>query len=469
MDPLPSLSAFINFNDFGTHIPLLVLLVLLIIISSFFSSAETAFSTANLIRLKNYAEDRRKGAKKAVYIVEKFDLTLTTILVGNNFVNIAATTISAFIITSMILNPTVANIVSTFLMTIIILIFGEIMPKQYAKDNAEKFALKYSGIMYAIIKGLYPITFLFLKLKNSLMKRHKKEDMPFVTEDELESIIEVMEGQGVIDTDDAELFQNAITLNDKTVYDIMTPRVDMIAVEVNDDIEVIKQVFFEHQFSRIPVYDTDKDRIVGILSERNFFTALLKQEEIDLYKLMSAPYFVSKSTRVDDLIREMQKLKKHFAVVSDEYGGTSGIVTMEDALEELVGEIYDEYDEDEEDSQIITSIQENEYLLSSEMEIDHLFETLNLGTIPDTNYATVGGLVYELSESLPEEGDEVHYHTSYEEHDLEKPVYIEYDLVFTITKVENRRIREVKLKVNLLNTHEGNNTNSSNKNGEDAS
>lgn len=454
MDPLPSLSAIFNFDNFGIHIPLLVLLILLIILSSFFSSSETAYSTANLIRLKNYAEEKRKGARKAVYIVEKFDLTLTTILVGNNFVNIAATTISAFIITSTIINPTLANIVSTFLMTIIILIFGEIIPKQYAKENAEKFALRFSGIMYALIKGLYPITFLFLKLKNSLMRKSNKEEMPFVTEDELESIIEVMEGQGVIDTDDAELFQNAITLNDKAVYDIMTPRVDMVAVEVKDDIETIKEVFFEHQFSRIPVFDTDKDRIVGILSERNFFTALLKNEEIDLYKLMSAPYFVSKSTRVDDLIREMQKLKKHFAVVSDEYGGTSGIVTMEDALEELVGEIYDEYDDDEEDSQIIKSIQENEYLLNSEMEIDFLFETLNLGTIPDTSYATVGGLVYELCEALPEEGDEVHYHTSYEEHDLEKPVYIEYDLVFTITKVESRRIREVKLKVNLLNSHD---------------
>lgn len=447
MIPLKSLSYF-NFNEFTKTIPLMILTIFLLIFSAFFSSVETAFSSVNIIRLKNYAEEKKRGAKKAVYIAEKFDLTLTTVLVGNNFVNIAATTIMAYVVSQTVINPTLANIISTFLMTIIILVFGEIFPKQFAKENAEKWALKSAGLMYFLIKMLYPVTIIFVKLKQSLFKKSKNQAIvPFVTEDELESIIDVMEGQGVIHKDDAELIQSALTLNERTVYDIMTPRVDMIAVDVNDSVDSIKNVFFDFQFSRIAVYDTDKDHIIGILSERAFFSSLLKGEKIDLYNLMTEPYFVSKTTRVDDLIREMQRLKKHFAIVSDEYGGTSGIVTMEDALEELVGEIYDEYDEDEYDTQSIIEIEPNKYTLSAELELENLFESLKLGETPDVNYSTLGGFVYQLCETLPEEGEVVHYNTVYEEHDLENPVFKEYDLKFTISRVENRRIREIILEV----------------------
>src|SRR5690606_22017436 len=177
------------------------------------------------------------------------------------------------------------------------------------------------------------------------------------------------------------------------------PRVDVVAIEESMDVESIKESFFEHQFSRVPVYKEDKDNIVGILSEKDFFTTLIKNEEIDLTKLVSKPIFVSESTKVNDLIKEFQKVKKHFAVVVDEYGGTSGIVTMEDALEELVGEIYDEYDEEElEDIEIID---EDTYRLSPEMELEDLFEYLNLGDIPQTQYNSVGGFVYSLLGGLP--------------------------------------------------------------------
>ena len=277
--PLKFLNDF-NFTEFTKMLPLIALTVVLLIFSAFFSSVETAFSSVNIIRLKNYAEEKRKGAKKAVYIAEKFDLTLTTILVGNNFVNIAATTIMAYIITETINNKTIANLFSTFLMTIVILIFGEIFPKHYGKENSETWALKSSGIMYFIIKLLYPITILFLLFKKSLFKKADKDPLPYVTEDELETIIDVMEDQGVIQKDDAELIQSAITLNEIRVYDIMTPRVDVVAIEINDSIEDIKKVFFEHQFSRIPVYDKDKDNIIGILSERAFFTSLLKMKKL---------------------------------------------------------------------------------------------------------------------------------------------------------------------------------------------
>lgn len=452
MEPLEPLLLNLNLSYFSDHlalnIGLLILLIFLLMASAFFSSTETAYSSVNIIRLRNYMEEKKKGAKKAVYIAEKFDITLTTILIGNNFVNISATTIGAFILGKMIVNPTVANIINTIAMTIIVLIFGEILPKSYGKANSEKVALHAASTMYFVIKLLWPISYLFSKLNDKIKGKRGDKTNPYVTEEELESIIDVMETEGVINEEDAELIQSAIGLNERTVFDIMTPRVDVIAVDINDSLESIKQLFFEHQFSRMPVYHDDKDHILGVLSERDFFTALLKKEPIDLSKMISEPYFVSKKTKVNDLIKDMQKLKKHFAIVADEYGGTSGIVTMEDALEELVGEIYDEFD-DEADL-IISPINDNHYLLSANMELEELFESLKLGQMPNSNYGTVGGFVYELCEDLPIEGKSIHYLSTYEEIDLENPVEIKYDLEFIVKKVENRRIRSVELKITKI-------------------
>ena len=452
MEPLEPLLLNLNLSYFSDHlalnIGLLILLIFLLMASAFFSSTETAYSSVNIIRLRNYMEEKKKGAKKAVYIAEKFDITLTTILIGNNFVNISATTIGAFILGKMIVNPTVANIINTIAMTIIVLIFGEILPKSYGKANSEKVALHVASTMYFVIKLLWPISYLFSKLNDKIKGKRGDKTNPYITEEELESIIDVMETEGVINEEDAELIQSAIGLNERTVFDIMTPRVDVIAIDINDSLESIKQLFFEHQFSRMPVYHDDKDHILGVLSERDFFTALLKKEPIDLSKMISEPYFVSKKTKVNDLIKDMQKLKKHFAIVADEYGGTSGIVTMEDALEELVGEIYDEFD-DEADL-IISPINDNHYLLSANMELEELFESLKLGQTPNSNYGTVGGFVYELCEDLPIEGKSIHYLSTYEEIDLENPVEIKYDLEFIVKKVENRRIRSVELKITKI-------------------
>src|SRR5690554_3534783 len=251
-------------------------------------------------------DEKVKGAKKAVYIAEKYDITLTTILVGNNLVNIASTTIAAYIISTVITQPSIANIINTVIMTIIILIFGEILPKSYGKSNADKVALKLSGPLYFTIKLMYPITWLFLKMQRSIVK--KNESIPSVTEDELETIIDVMETEGIIQKTNAELIQSALNLDEKNVIDIMTPRVDMIAVDISDSVEEIRDLFFEYQFSRVPVYEDDKDNIIGILSERDFFTAYIKNpnHDVDLRKIISKPYYVSKTKKVDDLIREMQ-------------------------------------------------------------------------------------------------------------------------------------------------------------------
>ena len=422
-------------------------IVALLFMSAFFSASETAFSTVNIMRLKNYVEEKRRGAKKALWIAEHYDRTLSTILVGNNFVNIAATTIAAIVFSNLITNPTISNIINTFGMTFIVLIFGEIMPKSVAKENAEKFALIFSNPLYILIKVLYPFVIIFIGIKK-LFYHHKKDDVqPTVTESELESIIDTMEEEEVLDSDDADLIQSVLDIGERTIYDIMIPRVDVVAVSDDMEVEEIKNLFFEYQYSRLPVYKEDKDHIIGILSERDFFTALLKNEKIDLYKLVSSPLFVSKTMKVDDLIRKMQLEKKHLAIVSDEYGGTSGIVTMEDALEELVGEIYDEHDESVLDTSII-KLDENEYSVSAEVPLDELFETLELGKTPDSGYSSVGGFVYSLAEEVPLENETYEYNTFvYRASNDDLMDEVNITLKFTILEVVERRITRVKLDV----------------------
>lgn len=438
------LTLYLFASNLLPDILLIALFIILFFFSVFFSVAETAYSSANIIRLRNFKEEKRRGAKKSVYLAEKYDSTLTSILIAHTITNICLTALSLFFFMSIIENLPVAFIVGIVAISFLILIFVETLPKQYTKENAEKMALRASFIMYFVYKIIWPLTYVFVKMKRLINRRAEtREEQPKVTEEDLETIIDVMETEGVIDEDDADLLQSAISLNETTVYDIMTPRVDVVAVNINDSIEAIKNIFFENQFSRIPVYKDDKDNIVGILSERDFFTALLRGKEMNIKKLMTKPFFVSESTKVNDLIKEMQLLKKHFAVVSDEYGGTSGIVTMEDALEELVGEIYDEYDEEEEVG--ITEISENRYAVSVDMEIEELFSALDLGDAPETKYASVGGFVYSLCEGLPAEGQVVRYDSFAERLGDDEKQTVKYNLEFTVKKVENRRIRAVEL------------------------
>lgn len=461
MVPLACYSNTILASNFGTEflkmLPLLLALIVLLIFSAFFSSCETALSSVNVIRLKNMVEEKKKGARKALYLAEKFDVILVTLLVGNNLVNIGATTIAAVIFGKLIANPTVANLVNTLGMTVIVLIFGEITPKSYAKENPEKVCLRFSGTLYVIHKILWPFTWIFYNIRKLVMKKAVKGNSPQVTEEELESIIETMEDEGVIENDDAELMQNALDINDTEVYQIMTPRVDVVAINVDDDIENIKKVFFEFQYSRIPVYDKDKDNMVGILRERDFFTAYLNSPDhkFNVRSIMSTPYFVSKTKKIDDLIREMQELKKHFAIVLDEYGGTSGIVTMEDALEELVGEIYDEYDDAPELDFNYKKITDNKYIVNPDMDLEDLFEELQLGKKPETNYRDLGGFIYELCEEPPFKGKVVKVESVYDnQEDLDNPIHKEYELSFTIDRVIKRRIKSLILEINEINIPE---------------
>ncbi|MCK5761511.1 MAG: HlyC/CorC family transporter, partial [Candidatus Izimaplasma sp.] len=323
---------------------LVILMIVLLFISAFFSMSETVFSSVNIIRLKTFIEDSKKGSKKALWITEHFDKTLTTILVGNNLANIALATVSVSFFSSIFVNnETTVNLVNTFVMTTIILIFGEIVPKSFAKNNAEKLALLISRTLYGLIYILTPVTWIFIKIKTWMVKENNEVQVS-VTGDELETIIDTMEEEGSIDEDEAEMLQSVLDLSEKKVYDIMTPRVDMIGIEVDDELEDIKKMFFENQFSRLPVFEETRDNVIGILHERDLFTKIIKSEKIVIRNLMKKPMFVSKSMKVDTFIEILQRENTHMAVVSGEYGGTSGIVTMEDALEELVGEIYDEHD-----------------------------------------------------------------------------------------------------------------------------
>ncbi|MBR1925463.1 MAG: HlyC/CorC family transporter [Clostridia bacterium] len=428
------------------NLTLSVVILFLIACSAFFSGCETAYTSVNSIRMKHYAEEKVKGARKAVWICDHYDITLSTILVGNNLVNIASTTICAFLFAEAIINQALANILNTLIMTIILLICGEITPKALSKQNPEKVALKFSGILFVIIKVLTPITFLFNKYQQKLLKK-KQDTAPQVTEEELESIIDTMEEEGVIDSKDADLIQGVLDLDQKIVYNAMTPRVDVTAIEIHDSIESVKKVFLDTMFSRIPVYSKNIDNVVGVLSEKDFFSAVINNQNIDIGKLMNKPMFVNENMKLDDMIRKMQREKKHIAIVLDEHGGTSGIITLEDAIEEVWGEIYDEHD-DVQKQELLIKKDDKTFIADAEIELEELFEKLKIEHLPSKNYTSLGAFLFELAEKVPREGQTLEFKTIDERVDDDANYYeIEVSLLFKLIKVENKRIRQVLIQI----------------------
>lgn len=444
----PYLPTMLSMN-LSTGFGLLLVIVFLLCCSAFFSCGETAFTTVSNLRLRSLAENKVKGARKAVYISEHYKKTLTTILVGNNLVNIACTTICAYVFSSLIKNPTLSSALNTVIMTIVVLIFGEILPKAIAKMNSEKMALRFSGILFILIKILTPITLPFLVLQNKVIKS-KNDDTPTITEDELESIIDTMEEEGVIDSDDADLIQGVLELNQNTAYDIMIPRVDVKAVSIDDDIEDVKQMFKETQFTRLPVYKDTIDSVVGVVSQKDLFFAIVDGRDLSIENLMSSPLNITETMKVDDIIKEMQQSKKHMAIVLDEHGGTSGIVTMEDAIEQIVGEIYDEHDDEVLEEDII-KLDENTYKIAPDTELGELFEYLEIEHLPETQYTKVEGFIFEQLQDVPEQNDVFEY-TAIDDVLQEDASIIQkrVKLSFNLTKVEENRIREITLKVEKL-------------------
>lgn len=379
----------------------IILIIIAMIFSALFSSCETAFSSVNKIRLKNYAAQGDKRAEKALKIANSFEDALTTVLVGNNIVNITMASVSTVLFTTLFGSGAVG--ISTGVTTVLVLIFGEILPKSYAKENAERLSLFFAGPLSFLIILFKPIIFIFNKLA-SILKNGKVE--PSVTEDELKYIIEEIEEQGVLEEQEGDLVRSALDFDEITVNEILIPRVKVIGVEKNASIDEIKSLFIDEMYSRLPVYDKSLDNIIGMITNKRFFK-MLAQGGNDITEIIQDVAHFSDLKLISEALRDMQRSKTHLAVVLDQYGGTKGIVTLEDIIEELVGEIYDENDEV---IPSIVKISENEYEVSGDLSISDMLDQLGLDEdMIESTYTSVGGWVTELLEHIPEQNETAEY------------------------------------------------------------
>lgn len=383
------------------------ILVVLICFSAFFSASETAYSAVNKIRLKNLADDGNRRAKAAYSIADRFDRTLSVILVGNNIVNIAAAS-AATLIASGLFGATGAA-VSTVVMTVVILVFGEILPKSFAKENSETVAMAVAAPLGLVTTLAYPIAFFFIKLQEALGRLYGNQNpQPLVTEEELMTIIEAIEEEGVIDEQKSELVQSALTFDDTAVQEVLTPRVDLVALDLNGDPEEVRQTILTERFSRLPVYEKSLDNIVGILQTRDYLeAALTKRGPVDLQPMLAKPLFVHKTKKISALLAEFKRDRIHMAVVIDDYGGTMGIVSMEDLLEELVGEIWDEDEEAEYD---FVATETGVYSISGDYGIHEALEKIGYSERDfESDYSSIGGWALERLGRIPAVGDSFDY------------------------------------------------------------
>lgn len=424
---------------------LLALLIIFVLFSAFFSMTETVFASISEAKIKNYVEERKTGAKKALYCVEHFDRTLTTLLVGNNIVNTALSTFALTFFMGFIKTGNL-ELISTAIITIVLLIFGEITPKTIGKKYNDRLVLFLAPIIYVISYILFPISIIFMGVQK-LFTGKKNADSQ-VNESELETILDTMVEDGQIEDDEHEYIKNVFDLNDRTVEEIMVPRVDMVAIEDTTSIEDIKNIFIREQYSRIPVYHEDKDHIIGIIYERDFFEAMAKNIELkNVKQLMRNVLFVNKKMTVDALIKTLQESKTHMAIVSGEYNDTLGLVTMEDALEEIVGEIYDEHDEGSVKQKLITKINDNTYMVDGDMFVSDMFEEIGLGEAPE-GASKLSTWMFESQEDLPKIGDKMTYISCFTDQN-EEGEYEDYakKIILEIVEVDDRRIETVKVTV----------------------
>ena len=439
-------------NTFNaTHGILIATIVVLLFCSAFFSASETAFSSMNLIRIRSMAENKVKGARKALYIAEHSDRALTTILVGNNIVNILATTLCAFIFAQLLESATLQNVLNTVVMTVVILITGEILPKGFAKANPEKAACHLSLALYLVMKLLYPVVICFYGLQKLFTKKQENErDNTTYTEDELESIIDTMEEEGVLEKGEVDLLQGTFKMKEATAHDIMTHRVDVVFLSIDATQKEIDDAFLQHQYSRIPVFKDNTDNVVGVLNFKDYMCAKLANKDTKLSQIMAEPLFTAENTNVDTLIKEMQKAKKHIAIVLDEHGGVSGIVTLEDCAETIFGEIFDETDVGETEPKI-DQIGDDEYNVDAEITIEDLFDRLEIEHLPENPYQTVNAFLFDLSEDIPQKDSEYVFNTIDEILDDEGNLTEHnINMIFTVTEMDGRRIKKVNLKLKYL-------------------
>ncbi len=381
----------------NSHLWKFLLVIVMIILSALFSGTETAFSSVNKLRLKNYEAQGNKKASKALKLANNFDEMLTAVLIGNNIVNIATSSVSTVILVDLLGSKGAA--VSTIVITILVLIFGEVLPKSYAKKNAEKIALLFASPLSVLVIVFKPAVWILNKLSSLISKG---DDSPSVTEAELKYMIDEIEEQGVIEEQESELVKSALEFDEITVSEILIPRVKVVGIEINSTIQEIKDKFSSEMYSRLPVYEKSLDEIVGMITNKAFYKMLIEGRENISSIIQEVPH-IADTKLISEALRDMQRSKVHLAVVTDQYGGTKGIITLEDILEELVGDIYDE---DDEIVNNLFMIAPDKYEVAGDMDISDMLEMLDLDEdMITTDYTSVGGWVTDVMEHIPEAGE----------------------------------------------------------------
>lgn len=416
----------------GTQIGLLLAIIILIMLSAYFSASEMAFTSVNKIRLMNMEANGNKRAGAVLRATENFDKLLSTVLVGNNIVNITSASIATLFFDSLIKSANLATTVSTVVMTVVVLIFGEITPKLFAKEKPEACAMLFYPLLKMLMIVLTPINLIFSGWKWLLRKIFKFKKTSTITEGELLTIVETAENEGELQEHESQLIRSAIEFEDLDVKDIMIPRINVIAVEENSDMESVYDKFVQHGFSRMPVYAENIDAVVGIIHEKDFY-ALLHDGGKDIKSIIQSSVCVSSSMKISTVLRMLQKAKVHMAIVVDEFGGTEGIVTLEDILEELVGEIYDEHDEIE---ILFKKVDDKTFIVSGDENVEDMYEKLDLSAPDDTESTTVSGYITELMDKIPQTGEKLTLK----------------DIEIEVTKASAKHVQEVK--VTLLENEE---------------
>lgn len=413
-----------------------VLLFFLILGGGYFAGSEIAYASVNKIRIKNYAEDGDARAKKALYILNNFDKSISTLLVGNNLMHIGAATTATVIATRTWGQGAVAY--STLITTLVVFLVSEMIPKNLAKSRNEDFALAVAESLYVLMKLLTPVVFFFTSISKGVSKLFKKQEEPTVTEDELYDILETIKEEGSLEAGKSKLISSALEFADVTAQDALTARVDVVAIDIDSTCDEILQTIKEEKYSRLPVYEDNIDHIIGILNIRKFLKVYMKQgNHINLRALLDPPYFVPKTTKIDDLLQEMSRRKLHMAIVNDDYGGTLGIMTVEDILEELVGEIWDEDDEVIEE---FIPMGGNRYEVDAEFDVDDAFELMHYDNYDKDElwHKTMGSWVLEHFDYVPKEGDCFEYR----------------GVTVTVLTIDNKRITKLLVKVNEIDNKE---------------
>lgn len=406
----------------GGSIGTILIMIFLIGMSAFFSSTETAFTSFNHARVKALARGGNKRAKQALDLADNYDKLLSSILIGNNIVNILASSLATVVFVAWLGGAGVS--VSTVVMTVLVLIFGEISPKTLAKDHADQLVLAFAPYINFIMLLLTPLNWIFSQWRKLLARIFPAPKDEGMAEEELLTLVAEAEQDGEIDEHESDLIRSAIEFNDQTAEDILTHRVDIVALDVEMTMDEAEQVFRENTFSRLPVYEDSIDSIVGVIHEKDFFN---NRTATSLREIMKPPLFVTPTSRISDLLHTLQKAKSHMAIVSDEYGGTMGVVTMEDIIEELVGEIYDEHD------QVVESFKklpDGDYLIDCTASLKDMQELFSIQG--DFDATTVGGWVLDQMGRIPAVGDSFVYDNR---------------LSVRVTRVESTRVLEISVHI----------------------